>query len=144
MLSKAMEVALKACFRNHLYQFEGKVFRQCEGGPIGLRLSIAVSRIVMAMWDKQLAQLGAESGWIIHLLKRYVDDITAICETLKMGVRWTMPSPRVANVSDVFVSDKCESLRKKMVLLLLTLHSFHPQEACCTRRPGRQMMRSPT
>ena len=29
MLSKAMEVAVKACFRNHLYQFEG----------IGLRLS---------------------------------------------------------------------------------------------------------
>ena len=70
MLSKAMEAAVKACFRNHLYQFEGKVYRQTEGRPIGLRLSMTVSRIVMAMWDKQLAQLGAESGWIIHLLKR--------------------------------------------------------------------------
>ena len=94
----------KWSFRNHLYQFEGKVFLQCEGGPIGLRLSMAVSRIVMGMWDKQLAQLGAESGWIIHLLKRYVDDVTAICETIKMGVRWTMPNSKAANVSDVFGS----------------------------------------
>ena len=29
-----------------------------------------------------------------------------------MGVRWTMPSPRVANMSDVFVSDECESPKK--------------------------------
>ena len=65
---------------------------------------MAVSRIVMGMWDKQLAQLGAESGWIIHLLKRYVDDVTAICETIKMGVRWTMPNTKAANVSDVFGS----------------------------------------
>ena len=70
-----MEVAVKVCFRNHLYQFQGKVYRQSEGGPIGLCLSMAVSRIVMGMWDKQLAKLGAESGWVIHLLKRYVDDV---------------------------------------------------------------------
>ena len=68
-----------------LSQFESKVYRQTEVGPIGLRLSMAVSRIVMAMWDKQLAQLGAESEWIIHLLKLYVDDVTAIVETLKLG-----------------------------------------------------------
>ena len=79
-----------------------------RGSHIGLRLSMADSRIVMGMWDKQLAQLGEESGWIIHLLKRYVDDVTATVETLKMGVRWTK-SQRVANVSDVFVSDECES-----------------------------------
>ena len=66
---------------------EGKVYRQSEGGPIGLRLSMAVSRIFMGVWDKQLAKLGAESGWIIHLVKRYVNDVTAICETIKMGVR---------------------------------------------------------
>ena len=68
-----------------------------------------VSRIVMAMWDKQIAQLGAESGWIMHFLKLYVDDVTAIVETLKMGVGWTMPSPMVAYLSDVFVFYECES-----------------------------------
>ena len=52
----------------------------------------------------KLVQLGAESGLIIHLLKRYVDDVTAICETIKMGVRWKMPNSKAANVSDVFGS----------------------------------------
>ena len=106
MFSKAMEIAVKVCFRNHLYQFKGLVYRQTEGGPIGLRLSMAVSRIVMGMWDKQLSKLGEASGWVIHLLKRYVDDVSAILETLKMGVRWVMPN--VSNVSDV--SNKCENV----------------------------------
>ena len=52
----------------------------------------------------ETSALGAESGWIIHLLKSYVDDMTAICETIKKSVRWTMPSPKVANKSDVFGS----------------------------------------
>ena len=85
-----MEVAVKECFRNHLYQFDGKVYRQIEGGPIGLRLSMAVSRIVMASWDKQLSKLGGQTGWLVHLLKRYVDDVTAVLETLRLGVRWTV------------------------------------------------------
>ena len=89
MLSKAMEVAVRECFRNHLYQFDGKVYRQTEGGPIGLRLSMAVSRVVMAMWDKKLSKLGGQTGWLVHLLKRYVDDVTAVVETLRLGVRWT-------------------------------------------------------
>ena len=33
-----------------------------------------------------------------------MDDVTAICETIKMGVRWTMPNSKAANVSDVFGS----------------------------------------
>ena len=89
MLSKAVEVGVRECFRNHLYTFNGKVYRQTEGGPIGLRLSMAISRLVMAMWDKMLMDKGSNTGWLIHLLKRYVDDCTAVLETLKLGVRWS-------------------------------------------------------
>ena len=32
---------------NHLYQFDGKVYRQEEGGPIGLELTGIVADIVM-------------------------------------------------------------------------------------------------
>jgi hypothetical protein len=42
------------------------------------------------MWDKKLMELGSETGWLIHMLKRYVDDVTAVLETLKCGVRWTL------------------------------------------------------
>jgi hypothetical protein len=90
MLSKAVEVGVRECFRNHLYTFNGQVYRQTEGGPIGLRLSMAISRLVMAMWDKMLMETGSNTGWLIHLLKRYVDDCTAVLETLRLGVRWSL------------------------------------------------------
>ena len=89
MLSKAVEVGVRECFRNHLYTFNGEVYRQTDGGPIGLRLSMAVSRLVMAMWDKLLLEKGLNTGWLIHMMKRYVNDCTAVLETLKMGVRWS-------------------------------------------------------
>ena len=52
MLSQAVEVGVRLCFRNHLYTFNGPVYRKTEGGPIGLLLNMAISRLVMAMWDK--------------------------------------------------------------------------------------------
>ena len=69
MLSKAVEVGVRECFRNHLYTFNGQVYRQTEGGPIGLRLSMAISRLVMAMWDKMLMKTGfnneSSRKWLI-------------------------------------------------------------------------------
>ena len=118
-----------------------------------MRLSMAVSRVVMGMWDKQLSKLGEASGWVIHLLKRYVDDVSAILETLKMGVRWVMPnvskvpdvSNKCVNVSDVIVYEfgKCEPPPKQQRVLLPPLlppthpHLFQQQVAWCTEEPGR-------
>ena len=36
MIAKAMEVAVETVVFNHLYQFDGKVYKQVDGGPIGL------------------------------------------------------------------------------------------------------------
>ena len=38
LLARAMEVAVITIMENHLYQFDGKVYRQSEGGPIGLEV----------------------------------------------------------------------------------------------------------
>ena len=35
MLARAMEIAVRTILSNHLYEFDGKVFRQQSGGPIG-------------------------------------------------------------------------------------------------------------
>ena len=90
MLSKAVEVGVRECFKNHLCTFNGQINRQTEGGPIGLRLSMAISRLLMAMWDKMLMETGSNTGWLIHLLKCYLDDCTAVLETLRFGVRWSL------------------------------------------------------
>ena len=35
-------------------------------------------------------ETGSNTGWLIHLLKHYVDDCTAVLETLRLGVRWSL------------------------------------------------------
>ena len=39
MVARAMEVAVETIMENHLYQFDGRVYRQKDGGPIGLEIT---------------------------------------------------------------------------------------------------------
>ena len=40
-------------FRKHFYTFGGKNFLQSEGGPIGLRGTCAVARVIMQIFDRK-------------------------------------------------------------------------------------------
>ena len=51
ILAKAVKVAVKIIFANHIYQFGGKKYKQVAGGPIGLRLTRLVARVVTDTWD---------------------------------------------------------------------------------------------
>ena len=50
MMSKVIELIVKACWSLQLYQFGGQTFLQTDGGPIGNRLTMACARVVMIMW----------------------------------------------------------------------------------------------
>ena len=43
--------AVETIMGNHLYRFDGKVYRQVEGGPIGLELTGVVADLVMLWCD---------------------------------------------------------------------------------------------
>ena len=43
----------EAMFRLDFYKFGGKMFRQLEGGPIGLRGTCSIARITMQMLDRK-------------------------------------------------------------------------------------------
>ena len=45
MIAMAIELGVKAVMRSHLYQFNGEIYLQSEGGPIGLELAGAVARV---------------------------------------------------------------------------------------------------
>ena len=49
--AEVMRLAVENMFSTHCYRFGGKMYRQTEGGPIGLRSTCAVARVVMARWD---------------------------------------------------------------------------------------------
>ena len=88
LLGKVIEVAVRTTFRNHVYQFEGQMRVQAEGGPIGLRLTGAVARTVMDYWAKKFREMAKQNKMTLYMFKKYVDDVNLVMETLGRGYRW--------------------------------------------------------
>ena len=88
IISRCTEIAVRTIFRNFCYAFGGKLYRQKSGGPIGLRITMACSRMVMQDWGEQYQSILLKADLKITLLKSYVDDIRKACSLLKMGTRF--------------------------------------------------------
>ena len=89
MIGRCAEIAVRAIFKNFCYSFGGKLYRQRSGGPIGLRITMACSRLVMQEWGERYESILIKADLQISLLKSYVDDIRQACTLLKMGMRFT-------------------------------------------------------
>ena len=87
MVARAMEVVVKTIISNHLYQMDGKVFRQQAGGPIGLEITGVLSRLVMLWWDQQFLGKLEKLGIVMMLYKRYVDDGNMALQAVQVGTR---------------------------------------------------------
>ena len=72
----------------HLYTFNGKIYLQQEGGPIGLRSTCAIARIVMNEFDARWLEKMESNNIKIRKGQRYMDDLRAILRALKPGWRW--------------------------------------------------------
>ena len=75
LLATVMEIAVRTVFETHVYQFAGKMYHQQQGGPIGLRATGAISRIVMADWDGRLLQQLLTAGLAVEEAARYVPQV---------------------------------------------------------------------
>ena len=92
MISLAIEVGIKACMKGHMYQIDGKIYLQSDGGPIGLELSGALARVTMLLWDRQLLRrldkASANTSWDLYAYLRYVDDGNCAGEEAPLGMRY--------------------------------------------------------
>ena len=87
-----MEVAVNMMFKTHVYGFGGSYYRQASGGPICLRSTCAVARLVMKVWDdKWLARLEKLRVTIEEAI-RYMDDGRTALHSFKHGWRWSLGS----------------------------------------------------
>mgnify|MGYP003346331766 CR=1 FL=1 len=80
--------ATRFLFTNHLYQFASKYFLQRSGAPIGVRLSCAAARVVMNMFDRELAEAMTRSGLVSQARFRYMDDLRELLGAIKCGWRY--------------------------------------------------------
>ena len=60
-------IATEVLFTTHLYTFGGEAFKQLSGGPIGLRATCAIARLVMCIWDTLWKQVLVLGLWVLEL-----------------------------------------------------------------------------
>ena len=82
ILATVIEVLVNLVMASHVYEFCGKFFLQCDGGPIGLRSTACLASLIMKMWDSAwLSLLEREKIALIDMF-RYVDDIRNFAKPL--------------------------------------------------------------
>ena len=79
---------MEVLFSNHLYTFNGKVYRQKKVGAIGLRATCAIARTVMNIWDRIWMERVAELNLKMELYLRYMDDGRLFMYPIRPGWRW--------------------------------------------------------
>jgi hypothetical protein len=83
VLMKTVETLLE----NHIYCFDGQIYRQREGGPIGDRLTTVLARLIMRRFAEEykakLIDLKIYSS--VKMLKIYVDDLNCATRCLPWG-----------------------------------------------------------
>ena len=75
-------------FKRHFYNFGGRTYQQDGGGPIGLRGTCAVARLIMQIFYKKWGSLLKDLGVKTYEVVRYMDDIRAVLPPFKCGWRW--------------------------------------------------------
>ena len=53
MVALLLREQVRVMMTNHLYTFDGELYRQVAGGPIGLLLTSTAARAVLSMFDKE-------------------------------------------------------------------------------------------
>ena len=88
LVAAALEIAVKFFFDNFIYTFGGDCYKQGFGGPIGARLTMAVSRLIMQAWYESYSGILSKSK-IRELLRGiYVDDGRAVVRKMELGTRY--------------------------------------------------------
>jgi hypothetical protein len=104
MIGRCIRNIVVKIMKNHVYQFDGKVFKQLVGGPIGLLLTGTISRIVMLRWDRAYITKLEDMGLDMESYFRYVDD---------QGLTtWATPPGLVFRDGELKYVEEAEELKK--------------------------------
>ena len=88
IIATVIQIGVVTMMNTHVYDFDGEIFLQKTGGPIGLRSTCAVARITMSYWDARWLDLMEKNNVRIRKSECYMDDVRAFLMSLKMGWRW--------------------------------------------------------
>ena len=90
VIATVVSIATKELFKNHLYSFGGKVYKQAGGGAIGLRARCAIACVTMNVWDAMWTQRLEDINIRKELYTRYMDDGRTLIHPIRPGWRFCM------------------------------------------------------
>ena len=88
LVAEMVRIGVIVMMNTHLFRWDGRIFLQRKGGPIGLRATCCVARITMLHWDGKLLEKLKQNNVRLDEGARYMDDIRAILSGLREGWRW--------------------------------------------------------
>ena len=84
-----MEVGVLIVMNTHVYEFHGKLYLQCYGGPIGLAITAWLASLVMQCFDNLWLNLLSRNNVAIWDYMRYVDDCRDFYPGINKGWFWS-------------------------------------------------------
>ena len=88
IIAEVIKIIAEVMFKNHLYTFGGQVFKQKQGGHIGLRGTCAIARLTMCHWDRKWKNMIEENKVKVEAYMRYMDNGRALLHPLRHGWHW--------------------------------------------------------
>ena len=89
LVAEMVRIGVVVMMNTHLFRWDGRIFLQKKGGPIGLRATCCVARITMLHWDGKLLAKMKQNNLRLDEGARYMDDVRAILAGIREGWRWT-------------------------------------------------------
>ena len=85
LVAKAIMIGIETSFGEHIYEFNGDLYKQLKGGAIGVRLTGEVARVIMGRWATDMDACLRASKVEVYLLCKYMDDINLATSLIPAG-----------------------------------------------------------
>ena len=110
LVAKAIMIGIETSFSEHIYEFNGDLYKQLEGGAIGVRLTGEVARVIMDRWATDMDACLRASKVEVYLLCKYVDDINLATSLIPAGYVWKEVSEQGLKARRLVYSEEAASL----------------------------------
>ena len=105
LFTEMIKIIVAFIMKNHIYSFDGKHYRQTKGGPIGLRLTGVIAKLVMIEFGKRWRQVASSCGISAIVDGVYVDDHNIATWEVKPGIRYDVENKCVVLKPDEISGD---------------------------------------
>ena len=85
MVAYAIGITLKSTLQNHIFTFNGRLYKQTKGGAIGVGIAGDVANLFMVWWDRKMKFKCINHGIFIKSYSRYVDDTNIVLKSVDTG-----------------------------------------------------------